>query len=134
LTTALIAVSWTFGVFPASAALEGVAAYLAINLGLYAVIRSGFNLRLADHILTRFQILVAITVVMYIVYHVDDGRDIALFGCFIVFLFGIFRLSAREFTVAGLPCARSIEFRSSSGSGDPTCFAFVPGNLPDLPA
>jgi diguanylate cyclase (GGDEF)-like protein/PAS domain S-box-containing protein len=32
----------------------------------------------------------------------DEGRNIALFGCFIVFLFGIFRLNAREFTVVTL--------------------------------
>ena len=52
--TALIAVAWTFGALPASAALEIVAAYLALNLGLYVVIRSGFNLRFEDPSLTRF--------------------------------------------------------------------------------
>ena len=102
LTTALMAVAWTFDVLPGSAALNVAAVYLAINVALYVAIRSGFNLRFADPSLTRFQILTAITVVMYIVYHMDDGRDIALFGCFIVFLFGIFRLSAREFTVVTL--------------------------------
>jgi diguanylate cyclase (GGDEF)-like protein/PAS domain S-box-containing protein len=97
-----VAVAWTFGVLPASAALEVAAAYLALNLGLYVVIRSGFNLRFEDPSLTRFQILAGITVLMYIVYHMDDGRNIALFGCFIGFLFGIFRLNAREFTVVTL--------------------------------
>jgi PAS domain S-box-containing protein len=87
---------------PASAALEVAAAFLALNLGLYVVIRSGFNLRFEDPSLTRFQILAAITVLMYFVYHMDDGRNVALFGCFVVFLFGIFRLSAREFTVVTL--------------------------------
>jgi diguanylate cyclase (GGDEF)-like protein/PAS domain S-box-containing protein len=102
LATALVAVAWRFGMLPASAALEVAAAYVAINLGLYVVIRSGFNLHFADPSLTRFQILAAITVLMYIVYHMDDGRNVALFGCFIVFLFGIFRLNAREFTVVTL--------------------------------
>ncbi len=102
LATTLVAVAWTFGVLPASAALEVAAAFLAINLGLYVVIRSGFNLRFEDPSLTRFQMLAAITVLMYIVYHMDDGRNVALFGCFVVFLFGIFRLSAREFTVITL--------------------------------
>jgi len=102
LATALVALAWTFGVLPASAALEVAAASLAINLGLYLVIRSGFNLRFEDPSLTRFQILAAITILMYIVYHMDDGRNVALFGCFIVFLFGIFRLNAREFTVVTL--------------------------------
>jgi PAS domain S-box-containing protein len=102
LATALVAIAWSFGVLPASAALKVAAAFLAINLALYAVIRSGFNLRFEDPSLTRFQILVAITVLMYVVYHMDDGRSVALFGCFFVFLFGIFRLNAREFTVVTL--------------------------------
>ena len=100
--TALVAVAWAFGVLPASAALEVAATYLALNLGLYVVIRSGFNLRFDDPSLTRFQILAAVTVLMYVVYHMDDGRNIALFGCFIVFLFGIFRFNARDFTVVTL--------------------------------
>src|SRR5674476_729383 len=102
LAAVLVAVVWAFGVLPASVALEVVAAYLAINLGLYGVIRSGFNLRFKDPSLTVFQILIAITVLMYVVYHMDDGRDVALFGCFIVFLFGVFRLNARDFTVVTL--------------------------------
>src|SRR6185503_19657501 len=102
LATALIAVAWTFGVLPASAVLEAAAAFVAINLGLYAVIRSGFNLRFADPSLTRFQMLAAITVLMYVAYRMDAGRSIALFGCFVVFLFGIFRLKAREFALVTL--------------------------------
>jgi PAS domain-containing protein len=102
LTTTLVAVACSFGVLPASAGLEVAAAYLAINVGLYWAIRSGFNLRFADPSLTQFQILAAITVVMYIVYHMDDGRNIALFGCFIIFLFGTFRLRPREFFVVTL--------------------------------
>ena len=50
--------------------------------------------------------------VMFIVYHMDDGREIALFGCFVVFLFGIFRLSAREFAV--IRSTRCSATRSSS--------------------
>jgi diguanylate cyclase (GGDEF)-like protein/PAS domain S-box-containing protein len=102
LATALIAVAWAFGALPASTVLEAAAAFVAINLSLYAVIRSGFNLRFADPSLTRSQMLAAITVLMYVVYQMDAGRSIALFGCFIVFLFGIFRLKAREFALVTL--------------------------------
>ena len=102
LATVLVALAWALGVLPATTALEVAAANVAINLGLYLLIRSGLNLRFADPSLTRFQILTGITVLMYIVYHIDDGRNIALFGCFVVFLFGIFRLNAREFTVVTL--------------------------------
>src|ERR1019366_10011612 len=45
LATALVAFGWAFGVLPASTVLEAAAAYLAINLSLYVVIRSGLNLR-----------------------------------------------------------------------------------------
>ena len=99
---ALIALAWTFGLLPASAALGAAAAFVAINLGLYLAVRSGFNLRFDDPSLTRFQILAAITVVMYIIYQMDEGRNIVLFSCFIVFLFGIFRFDARAFTVVTL--------------------------------
>jgi diguanylate cyclase (GGDEF)-like protein/PAS domain S-box-containing protein len=102
LTAALVAIAWAFGVLPLRTALEVAAAYLAINVALYAAIRSGFNLRFADPSLTRFQIMAAITVVMYIVYHMHAARGFALFGCFIIYLFGIFRLRAREFTLITL--------------------------------
>jgi diguanylate cyclase (GGDEF)-like protein/PAS domain S-box-containing protein len=102
LETAMVALAWAFGMLPASAALGVAAACLAINLGVYAVIRSGFNLRFKDPSLTRFQILAAITILMYAVYHMDDGRNILLFGCFIVLLFGVFRLNPHEFTVVTL--------------------------------
>ena len=99
LTIALVAAGWVFGLLPASAALEVALAYLVINLLVYAAIRSGFNLRFKDPSLTLFQILAAITVVMYIVYHMNDARYVALFGCFIAFQFGTFHLSTREFAV-----------------------------------
>jgi diguanylate cyclase (GGDEF)-like protein/PAS domain S-box-containing protein len=102
LTMALVAVAWSFGVLPAAAALEVAAAYFAINVALYAVIRSGFNLRFRDPSLTSFQILTAITVVMFIVYRMDHGRDMALSGCYLVLLFGMFRLNTREYVVVVL--------------------------------
>ena len=102
MTTAMVAVGWAFGALSSSAALEVAAVYLAINVGLYAAIRSGLNLRFADPNLTRFQIVAGITVVMYIAYQMEDNRDIALLGCFLVYLFGVFRLSARQFTVITL--------------------------------
>jgi diguanylate cyclase (GGDEF)-like protein/PAS domain S-box-containing protein len=102
MTMALVAVGWAFGALSPAAALKVAAAYLVTNAAMYAVIRTGLNLRFADPSLTRFQILAGITVVMYIAYEMNDAREIALFGCFLVYLFGIFRLSAREFTVITL--------------------------------
>jgi diguanylate cyclase (GGDEF)-like protein len=102
LCSGLVAVAWAFGVLPGAAVLDVGLAFLATNLVLYVVIRSGFNLRFRDPSLTRFQILVGITLVMYLAYHMDDGREVALFGCFLVYLFGIFRLSSRQFTLITL--------------------------------
>jgi diguanylate cyclase (GGDEF)-like protein/PAS domain S-box-containing protein len=102
LATALMAIAWALGKVPGSTLLEAAGAFVASNAILYAVIRSGFNLRFGEPSLTRVQIVVAITILMYIVYHMDDGRSVALFGCFIVFLFGIFRLDTREFTAVTL--------------------------------
>jgi len=102
LASAMIAIGWMFGSIPISALVTAVTAFVAVNLALYAVIRSGFNLRFADPSLTHIQIVSAMTVLMYVVYHMDSSRNIALFACFIVFLFGIFRLSVRESTVLTL--------------------------------
>ncbi len=102
LALALVALAWAFDVLPTAAALSTVAAYVLINVALYAVFRSGFNLRFADPSLTRLQILAAVTLLMFTIYHMDYGRNIALFGCFIIFLFGVFRFDVREFTLVTL--------------------------------
>jgi diguanylate cyclase (GGDEF)-like protein/PAS domain S-box-containing protein len=102
LATGLVTVAWAFGMLSASIALQIVAACLANNVGVYAAIRSGFNLRFKDPSLTVFQIMTATTVLMYAVYHLSEARNIALFACFLILLFGIFRLSAREFALVTL--------------------------------
>lgn len=102
LATALLAIAWALGKLPASALLGAASAFLASNLALYAVIRSGFNLRFSEPSLTRAQMLVAISILMYVVYHMDEGRSVALFAAFVVFLFGVFRLNTREFTAVTL--------------------------------
>jgi diguanylate cyclase (GGDEF)-like protein/PAS domain S-box-containing protein len=102
LATALVALAWMFGALPALAALQAAAAILAVNLSLYAAIRSGFNLRFDDPSLTRLQMMAAITVVMFVAYNMRYGGDIVIFACLIVFLFGVFRLSAREYVVVVL--------------------------------
>ena len=102
LAAALVALAWAFGVLAPGAALQITAAYVALNLALYLAIRSGFNLRFADPSLTRFQILAAITLLMVVTYNMNDARNLALFGCFIVLLFGVFRLDTREFTLITL--------------------------------
>ncbi len=99
---ALVKLVSLFGLLPAASALQAMAASIAINLALYAAFRSSFNLRFADPSLTMVQIVLGVTVLMFVVYHMDDGRSIALYGCFLIFLFGTFRLRAREFVLLTL--------------------------------
>ena len=99
---ALLAIAWAFGALATAAALFLAATFILTNIALYAAFRSGFNLRYKDPSLTRLQILAAITLLMLTVYHMDYGRNIALFACFIVFLFGVFRLDVRGFTLITL--------------------------------
>ncbi len=97
LAMALLTTVWALGVIPVTYLLEFAALSVAINLGLYLAIRAGFNLRFEDPSLTHFQILAAISFLMFIVYHMDHGRNIALFGCFVVFLFSMFRFNKHQF-------------------------------------
>ena len=90
------------GLLPAAPALQTIAAAVAINLAFYAVLRSGFNQRFADPSLTVPQIVLAIALLMFVIYHMDDDRSIMLSGCFLIFLFGTFRLRAREFVLITL--------------------------------
>jgi len=48
IATSLAATAWAFDELPASAVLVAAAAFVAVNLGVYAAILSGFNLRFKD--------------------------------------------------------------------------------------
>ena len=97
IATAMAAIAWALGKIPGAIVLQAASAFVVTNLVMYAVIRSGLNLRLGEPSLTRVQILTAMTILMYLVFHMDEGRSVALFASFVVFLFGIFRLNTREF-------------------------------------
>ncbi|MBI1944001.1 MAG: EAL domain-containing protein [Betaproteobacteria bacterium] len=99
---ALLAVAWFIGQVPAWAALLIAAAALVLNLALYAALRSGLNLRFKDPSLTQFQIGAAITLLMFTIYFVERDRGAALTICFLIFTFGIFRLTTREFVTLTL--------------------------------
>jgi len=76
-------------------ALSG--AIVAVNVLLYLAFRSGLNLRLRDPSLTKLQLYVGISLLMFAIYHADVERGVTLGLCFVVFLFGVFRLSTAEF-------------------------------------
>lgn len=83
--------------------MEGwVVAACAVAIGinccvLYAWIRSGLNLRMADPSLTMIQMVVATLVNMLAIYNANHVRSPFLIIYLVVFLFGIFRLNTRQF-------------------------------------
>src|SRR5258708_12441105 len=93
---ALLAAGSAVDFIPTGPAITIAIACIATNAVLYALFRSGFNLRFADASLTKPQVYIGITLLMLGLYWVDIGRGISLGLCFFAFLFGIFRLSTRE--------------------------------------
>src|SRR3954469_19763692 len=77
-----------------------VAAIALSNLGLYALFRTGLNERFKDPSLTWLQTLSAIAILMFVVYHFDHERGLALMMCLVVLAFGTFRFTPREFLTA----------------------------------
>src|SRR4029077_10675840 len=51
---------------------------------------------------TKLQVYLGITLLMAALYYVDAARGIALGLCFLVFLFGLFRMSTRELLLVAL--------------------------------
>lgn len=70
---------------------------LTINVALYLIFRTGFNLRLSDPSLTSIQICAASLVVMYGIYYTREIRGVLISMYILVLLFGTFRLYTRQF-------------------------------------
>ncbi|HET7200634.1 MAG TPA: EAL domain-containing protein [Burkholderiales bacterium] len=93
----LLAVAHALGLIARGPALLVGALMIAANLLLYAMLRSGLNLKFGDPSLTRLQVLVANALLMFAVYSFDQGRGIVLNLSFVVLTFGVFRFTTREF-------------------------------------
>lgn len=72
---------------------------LIFNLVLYAVFRSNFNLRSKDPSMTLLQMVFGIFWILFIMYHLNEGRSILLIMFFVVFVFGLFELRSSQFLV-----------------------------------
>jgi diguanylate cyclase (GGDEF)-like protein len=70
---------------------------LAINILLYAMIRTGLNKRFKDPSLTLLQMVIATFWAMVFVYYADSFRSVVLLLYLVVFVFGIFRLKVWQF-------------------------------------
>src|SRR5438067_1298152 len=78
------------------AAVATAIVIVAVNLALYVVFHINLNERFADPSLTWPQILAATIVLMFVVYHVNGDRGMALMMTLVVLSFGTFRFSTRE--------------------------------------
>ncbi|HET7363463.1 MAG TPA: EAL domain-containing protein [Burkholderiales bacterium] len=102
LALALLFVGHAFGFINTAATVAIALATIAANAAVYLMLVSGFNLRFADPSLTKLQVYLGITLLMAALYYVDVARGISLGLCFLVFLFGIFRMSTRELMFVAL--------------------------------
>ncbi len=74
-----------------------VAGVVATNLVFFALLKSGLNLRLKDPSLTTAQILTALLWVLSLMFMAAESRGVMLTIYLITMLFGVFRLSMRQF-------------------------------------
>jgi diguanylate cyclase (GGDEF)-like protein len=102
LTLPLLAAAYWFDFIDGGAAAVIATAAIALNAAFFTAFRTGFNLRFADPSLTKLQVYAGITLLMVALYYVDVGRGISLGLCYLVFLFGIFRMTMRELIVLSL--------------------------------
>jgi diguanylate cyclase (GGDEF)-like protein len=91
------------GVVPLAVAF---AAVLAVNGGIFMLLRTRLNERFEDPSLTWLQVVAGASVVLYVSYHMDHERGLALMVVLVVLAFGAFRFTIREFfTAAGFVLA-----------------------------
>ena len=95
----LMAIGHALGVVEYRALIQMALLSVAANLGFYALIRSGANLRLKDPSLTTPQIVVANIVLMQAAYFAGPMRGLYLTIYLVIYVFGIFRLSTRQFVM-----------------------------------
>jgi diguanylate cyclase (GGDEF)-like protein len=99
---ALLWGAWGMEFIHTGAAVTVTVASLALNVVVYEMLRSGFNLRFADPSLTKLQVYGGMSLLMLALYQVDVSRGISLALCFVIFLYGIFRMSTRELMTLAL--------------------------------
>ena len=74
---------------------------LLVNVGLYALLRSGRNERFSDPSLTGVQMFAVCLIMGLTMYLLDGGRGGLLLLFLVLLMFGVLRLNARQFTALG---------------------------------
>lgn len=91
----ILALCTALGLFPATRLAIAAAAFALVNVVLYAILRSGWNRRLADPSMTAVQMCVAVTVVSLILVLGDQIHFIAVPYYSVLFIFGMLQLTPR---------------------------------------
>jgi diguanylate cyclase (GGDEF)-like protein len=74
---------------------------LLVNVGLFALLRSGRNERFIDPSLTGLQMFLVCLLMGLTMYLLDGGRGGMLLLFLVLLMFGVLRLNARQFTALG---------------------------------
>ena len=102
----LLAIAHALDLIALGPALLAVAAMAVTNCAVYATLRTHANERFRDPSLTWAQVLAGTAILLYVVYHFDHDRGLALMVSLLVLAFGAFRFTTREFlTAAGIVLA-----------------------------
>ncbi|HET7728472.1 MAG TPA: EAL domain-containing protein [Usitatibacter sp.] len=96
----LLGLAHLLGLIAFAPALAAALAIALVNAGLFVAFRLRLNERFGDPSLTWAQIVGATAVLMFVVYHIEAERGMALMICLVILAFGSFRFTTREFLVA----------------------------------
>ncbi len=77
--------------------VAGISGCFIVNILIYVIFRTGINKRFEDPSLTLLQMVIATFWTMVVVYYADSVRSVVLIVYLVVFVFGLFRLSVRQF-------------------------------------
>jgi diguanylate cyclase (GGDEF)-like protein len=97
---ALLGVAHGLGLIALAPVVSAAILMFAVNLAFFVAFRTSFNERFEDPSLTWLQVLAGATVLMFVVYHFDRERGLALMVSLLVLSFGTFRFNTREFLTA----------------------------------
>ncbi|MFZ3322415.1 MAG: EAL domain-containing protein [Usitatibacter sp.] len=96
----LLGIAHALGLIATAPTVATAIAMFVMNLGFYFAFRTNLNERFSDPSLTWLQVLTGATVLMFVVYHFDRERGLALMMSLLVLSFGAFRFNTREFLTA----------------------------------
>jgi len=99
---ALLVLAYVFKLIELEPVLVLIAAMALINVSLFFLFRTGFNLRFRDPSLTWGQTFTANIVLMYAIYSFNQGRAFGLMIFLFILTFGVFQFSTREFVTITL--------------------------------